>query len=78
MTVSTPGDGLRHVEYFGENAHNLAHRFTVCGKPVEGWCAPAGPACHVCLPDEVHPLAAVWALCRRWDENANVGAGAPR
>lgn len=56
------------------------HRSTRCGRPARqigeltGWTlaqVTPGNGCHVCLPGLAHPLAAVWAQCRRWDDNAN-------
>lgn len=69
--VSTEVDERRHVR--------AERSITVCGQPI--WPVPPGaawPACHVCLPREAHPMEPLWALCRRLDDRANVGAGEPR
>lgn len=75
--VSTVGDDLRHARYVGDVARPFAERFTVCGKRIAGTLAD-GPACHICLPAEAHPMAEVWAMCRRYDDRFNAGAGEPR
>jgi hypothetical protein len=72
--VASETDGLRHLRSWKANS---AVVLTHCGKRV-GPGEPGQSACHVCIPREAHPLAAVWDLCARWDANANVGAGEQR
>lgn len=67
--VASTADECRHAESFDRHTS----RRTRCGREVAEGRSPAGPACHVCLPDEAHPLASVWELCRRWDDRANAG-----
>lgn len=50
---------------------------TECGRhPAAEAPSPVskGSGCHVCLPDFAHPLAEVWAFCRRFDLDANARA----
>ena len=71
VVVTSETDDHRHTRATSE--------LTYCGRrvcfddPGDDW-----PACHVCLPDLAHPLAAVWSMCERWDANSNAGAGEPR
>lgn len=68
-------DDLRHLPA-ADFRHRRAGRpadLTLCGRhAIPGVDPhPDTEACHVCLPDEAHPLAGVWEQCRRWDEEAN-------
>lgn len=68
--IAAFADDRRHREAW---MLNMPRRITVCGLEVWDEGPVDVPACHVCYPDEAHPMEAVWAACRRLDANYNAG-----
>lgn len=67
--VMSETDDCRHVVVVGFGTSR--NWLTRCGQRV-AWDANPGddwPACHICLPREAHPMAAVWRMCERWDRD---------
>jgi hypothetical protein len=73
-------DDLVHVVARREaTARGDAPDVAVCGRQIvahldTGYVPDDYAGCHVCLPSLAHPLAEVWATCRRWDADANARA----
>jgi hypothetical protein len=71
-------DDLVHeaVTYPSRVPRRRDHRVTACGLHPLSWVpgpVRRGTGCSTCLPYAAHPLAAVWAVCRRYDADANAG-----
>lgn len=73
-------DDLLHTIATRErHARGHAPDVAVCGRQIVSYVERSTPlmdgeGCHVCLPLFAHPLAAVWATCRRWDADVNARA----
>jgi hypothetical protein len=73
-------DDLMHetVTYTHGHPGRTRHRtMTECGRyPELHQTGPVaeGEGCPVCLPDFAHPLAGIWAACRRFDADVNARA----
>lgn len=82
MLCHVADDDLVHIAHHSPSGVRSSQRrptLTECGRDA-GAEAPSpvskGTGCHICLPDFAHPMAAVWAACRRMDANADAAAGA--